>query len=478
MALLGTPTFAITPQPTQGAALPGSYIASNQFNFLTQYLPDTYEKEFERYGNRTVASFLRMVGAELPSNSDSIKWAEQGRLHIKYTSCTAGAATTGGFTLSIADTGVTGTNVAIRVGQTVLVQNNTSGVTNKGVVTAITTATPPVATIACYDAVVIANTNVCTMFVYGSEFRKGTQSMTNTLDANDTFYSNNPIIIKETYTVNGSDMAQIGWVEVTTENGATGYLWYLKSEHETRLRFEDYLETAMLEAIPATNANAGSASAAGLNGSEGVFHAVNSRGNVWGGAIPATLAEWDTIVARLDRQGAIEENAVFVNRDLSFAIDNMLATLNGYVAAGTASQSASFGLFDNDVQMALNLGFTGFRRGYDFYKSDWKYLNDPSLRGALNTTAATAAGTITGLLVPAGSTTVYDQIMGKNAKRPFLHVRYRASEAEDRRYKTWITGSAGGASTSDLDAMSVNFLSERCVCVLGANNFVLFRYGA
>ena len=38
-------------------------------------------------------------------------------------------------------------------------------------------------------------------------------------------------------------LAQVGWIEVTTENGATGYLWYLKSEHETRLRFEDYLET-------------------------------------------------------------------------------------------------------------------------------------------------------------------------------------------------------------------------------------------
>jgi hypothetical protein len=99
------------------------------------------------------------------------------------------------------------------------------------------------------------------------------------------------------------------------------------------------------------------------------------------------------------------------------------------------------------------------------------------MRGSMPT-GATASGNITGLLVPAGSTNVYDQVMGKNAKRPFLHVRYRASEAEDRKYKTWITGSAGGAQTSDLDAMEVNFLSERAVCTLGANNFVLFRYGA
>ena len=62
---------------------------SPNFDFLNQYLPDTYEKEFERYGNRTLASFLRMVGAEMPSNSDLIKWAEQGSLHTKYTNCTS-----------------------------------------------------------------------------------------------------------------------------------------------------------------------------------------------------------------------------------------------------------------------------------------------------------------------------------------------------------------------------------------------------
>ena len=469
-ALLSTPTYALQPSAEQ-VALQTNYITN--FNFLNQYLPDTYEEEFERYGNRTIASFLRMVGAEMPSNSDQIKWAEQGRLHIKYTNCTsAAAAAASTATFTVADSGVT--YIAIRVGQTLMIQNNSSGVFNKAIVTAVPSATT--FTVAYYETAgqAFAVSTQCTVFIYGSEFKKGTNGMVGSLESEDDIYSNNPIIIKDKYAVNGSDMAQIGWVEVTTENGATGYLWYLKSEHETRLRFEDYLETAMIEAVPA--ASSSGAATAGYIGSQGIFYVVNNRGNVWGGGTPTTLSDWDSIVSRLDKQGAIEENVVFVNRGLSFDIDNMLATLNGYTSGGVA-QSASFGLFDNDVDMALNLGFTGFRRGYDFYKSDWKYLNDPTMRGGLNTTAATATGTITGLMVPAGSTSVYDQIMGKNAKRPFLHVRYRASEAEDRRYKTWITGSAGGAATSDLDAMEVNFLSERCVCTLGANNFVLFRYG-
>jgi len=473
MAVLPSPGYQLQPSAEQ-VPLSTNYITN--FNFLNQYLPDTYEKEFERYGNRTVASFLRLVGAEMPSNSDMIKWAEQGRLHTKYVDCASSAAAAAdSATITVSDPNVSG--IAIRAGQTVFISDNATGLSNKGIVTAVNT-TAGTFDVAYYEAggQTFGSSATLSVWIYGSEFKKGTVGMIGSLEAEDEIFDNSPIIIKDKYAVSGSDMAQIGWVEVTTENGATGYLWYLKSEHETRLRFEDYLETAMIEAVPAETgsgvANASLNPIYGNKGSEGIFYVVNSRGNVWGGGNPTTLADFDSIISRLDKQGSIEENVIFVNRAFSFDIDDMLAAQNSYGANGT-----SYGLFDNDKDMALNLGFSGFRRGYDFYKSDWKYLNDPTMRGGLPT-GAQAAGTVTGLLVPAGSTTVYDQILGKNAKRPFLHVRYRASETEDRRYKTWITGSAGGAQTSDLDAMEVNFLSERCVCTLGANNFVLFRYGS
>ena len=64
-----SPTFALQPSAEQ-VALSTNYITD--FDFTNQYLPDTYEKEYERYGTRTIASFLRMVGAEMPSNSDLI----------------------------------------------------------------------------------------------------------------------------------------------------------------------------------------------------------------------------------------------------------------------------------------------------------------------------------------------------------------------------------------------------------------------
>ena len=470
--IAANPTFALQPSAEQ-VVLQTNYITN--FDFLNQYLPDTYEKEFERYGNRTVASFLRMVGAEMPSNSDLIKWAEQGRLHTKYIDVTsAAAAGSNTAVLTVGDVLVPGSgSIALRVGQTIMISDNTAAsvLTNKALITAVDTANATI-TVAYYEAAgqAVAAAVVTSLFVYGSEFQKGTNGMQGQLEADDDIYSNSPIIIKDKYAVSGSDMAQIGWIEVTTENGATGFLWYLKSEHETRLRFEDYLETAMVEAVPAAAGGgvaaiaAGVASGVGNKGSEGLFYVVNNRGNVWSGGNPSTLAEFDSIIQRLDKQGSIEENVIFLNREFGFDIDDMLASQNSYGANGT-----SYGLFDNDKDMALNLGFTGFRRGYDFYKSDWKYLNDPTMRGGL------VGGKINGILVPAGSTTVYDQVLGKNAKRPFLHVRYRASETEDRRYKTWITGSAGGAATSSLDAMEVNFLSERALCTLGANNFFLFK---
>ena len=472
MPVDAVPGFDLQPSSEQ-VLLQTNYI--NNFDFLNQYLPDTYEKEFERYGNRTVASFLRMVGAEMPSNSDLIKWAEQGRLHTKYTDVVSGgAAGAATATLTINDVLVPGSgSIAIRVGQTIMLSDSSIGSTNsnKALVTDVDTANGTI-DVAYYEAAgqSMAAAVQCSLFIYGSEFQKGAIGMQGQLEADDFIFENSPIIIKDHYAVSGSDMAQIGWIEVTTENGATGFLWYLKSEHETRLRFEDYLETAMVEAVPAEGGSgvaaiaAGVASGVGNKGSEGLFYVIEDRGNVWSGGNPTALADFDAIIQRLDKQGSIEENVLFVNREFGFDIDDMLAAQNSYGNPG----GTSYGLFDNDEEMALNLGFSGFRRGYDFYKTDWKYLNDPTMRGDI------VGGAINGVLVPAGSTTVYDQVLGKNAKRPFLHVRYRASETEDRRYKTWITGSAGGAATSDLDAMEVNFLSERALCTLGANNFFIF----
>ena len=442
-------------------------------DFAAQYLPEIYEQEVERYGNRTLSGFLRMVGAEMPMTSDQVIWSEQNRLHIAYNDVTKASATTLTFVLN-ATAGANFVDNAISINQTIVVLNPTTGAEVKALVTnsVDTSATLATITVATYTGADLAATfgagspTNLKIFVYGSEYRKGTgDADIRSVTPSFTQFNNSPIIIKEKYVVNGSDMAQIGWVEVATEDGTSGYLWYLKAESETRLRFEDYLEMSMVEGEKAAAGSGVAGIAADYGGTEGLFAAINARGNVLNNfSAAAGLGEFDSILKNLDTQGAIEENMLFLNRKTSLDFDDMLGAISSGIGGGTA-----FGLFENSEEMALNLGFSGFRRGsYDFYKTDWKYLNDASTRGGV------AVSAIDGVLIPAGTSTVYDQILGSNIRRPFLHVRYRASQTEDRRMKSWITGSAGGAFTSDIDSMDVHFLSERCLCVQGANNFVLF----
>ena len=233
----------------------------------------------------------------------------------------------------------------------------------------------------------------------------------------------------------------------------------------------------MVEAEKAVDTGANPSNLSTDLGSEGLFAAIQDRGQVVAGfaagaAGVGAVVDFDEILTQLDKEGAVEENMLFVNRAIALEIDDMLAKLSDGAQGGT-----SFGLFENDGDMALNLGFSGFRRGsYDFYKTDWKYLNDFATGGIEYDPAGTPGKrNVEGVLIPAGTSTVYDQILGSNIRRPFLHVRYRASQADDRRMKSWVTGSVGGALTSSLDAMQVHFLSERCLCVQGANNFVLFN---
>jgi len=502
------------PSPTK-ATFATNYLdlASGSTDWAQQYVPDLMEKEAEVFGNRTISGFLAQVSAEEAMTADQVVWSEQGRLHLSYigniksTTATAAPSGVGGVIEIDSDidgnaTSTSAIDHGIRVNDLLLVSS--ASLTAMCLVTGVTADDIDVVP---YNSVTTAgtlagigfSTDTVTVLVVGSEYGKGmsyvkdavttTNIHNRSLDQVDfrqsnepqfKSFSNKPIIMKDYYSVSGSDASRVGWVEISQEDGTSGYLWYLKAESETRMRFTDQLEMAMLESVKVVNTKSeadnflGGADSAddGSWGTQGLFDAINDRGNVTTGVTGVNaatdLAEFDAILAEFDSQGAIEENMMFVNRSTSLAIDDMLAAMNSYGAGGT-----SYGVFNNSEDMALNLGFSGFRRGsYDFYKSDWKYLNDKATRGGIN--AAATSDAVRGIFIPAGVSSVYDEQLGKNMKRPFLHVRYRASNTESRKMKTWTTGSVG-AVTSDLDAMQMNFLSERCLITQGANNFMLMK---
>ena len=432
------------------------FTASGTAGWAQQYLPDLMEQEAAIFGKRTISGFLNQVGAEEAMTSDQVIWSEQGRLHINLAAvCTTASA--GLITF--------GTAHELRVGDTILVHKAAATlkcyVSAVGSTTTVTALPYTQATLATGSS--FANADAVTVFVYGSEFAKGTVGQTDAIAPSFKSFTNKPIIIKDMYEISGSDASQIGWVEVTGESGQSGYLWYLKAEGDTRSRFTDYLEMAVVEGEKKVS----SANASVPDGTEGMFAAITDRGHITTGIAGSStsddLGSFDNILKKFDAQGAIEENMIYSNRTVSLAIDDMLAAQNSYGSGGT-----SYGVFSNSEDMALNLGFSGFRRGsYDFYKTDWKYLNDIGSRGAFGD------NDIRGAIIPAGVSSVYDEQLGSSMKRPFLHVRYRASQTDDRKMKTFITGSVGGNVTSDLDAMKVHYLSERCLVVQGANNFML-----
>ena len=449
-----------------------------------QYLPELYEAEVERYGNRSLSGFLAKVGAEEAMQSDKVVWTEQGRLHISIPDVTLVNSTSIIAFDDVAEAGLirkhdtllmyctAGTQIGkqIKVLVTAIDQDSVAGnpVDTLGVKVAPYTCADMSTSESGFD-----NTSVFTVMVYGSEYKKGSTADRHALTPGFLTFDNKPIIMRDMYEINGSDTAQIGWVEVSGEEGQNGYMWYMKAEGDTRSRFNDYLEMSMIEAEKAAS---GSGAAATVEGTEGLLAAITARGHVSTDTFAASgnaandaaadLVYFDDILAKLDGQGAIEENMLYLDRSASLNFDNMLAGVSLGSAGGTA-----YGLFDNSSDMALNLGFIGFRRGsYDFYKSDWKYLNNKSAHGAF--AEGTGNEKLEGVLCPAGTSSVYDETMGRNVKRPFLHVRYRASQTDNRRLKTWVTGSVGGNITSDLDAMTVNYLTERCLVVQAANNFM------
>jgi hypothetical protein len=472
-----TPSTVFRAAPVQ-AVTSENYLDIQNNGWAQQYLPDLMEKEAEVYGKRTIGGFLAQVGAEEAMSADQVIWSEQGRLHLSY-ECDMNDVTASTIDITKDIDGVARTtDHGIRVGDQVLIAGGGQTVTARVSVAAAGNATitvQPYGFAHMTNAGFVNGDNACTILVFGSENAKGVGYVGGrSNEPSFTTFTNKPIILKDQYEVSGSDVSQIGWVEVSGEQGESGYYWYMKAEAETRSRFMDYLEMSMIESelVAAASAIAlPTDGGAGTAGTEGLFAAIKSRGHqssgITGVNAATDLAEFDAILAEFDKNGAIEENMMFVNRTTALAIDDMLASMNSYGAGGT-----SYGVFENDEDMALNLGFSGFRRGsYDFYKSDWKYLNDLATRGGINA-AATGGEAIRGVFIPAGVSSVYDQMLGKNLKRPFLHVRFRASQVESRKMKTWITGSVG-AVTSDLDAMTVNFLSERCLVTQGANNFML-----
>lgn len=442
MSLKTVPGVLFTPSPSK-VPTPENYLGSADFNFLNEYMPETYSKIHDRFGTQDITGMLERMGKEMPYASDQIKWTEEGRL----TELATGVTRTGN--------DFTSADHSFRVNETITVRNLDGSAVRKGLITAVTTNT---FTALCGHSAgwTAIGTADIVLFADSNEFKKKTDGMQQSLNSKVEFFTQAGVITKELVEESGTNLTQMTWLEVEDSKGGVGYVWYFKNYKDTEKRFKNAVETKCIEGERWD----GDLLAAGYEGTQGMFSAF-AEGNDFAGEAN-TLADFDEITERLNAQGMIANNYIYGTSSQNLAIDDMLRDQN--------QGSAGWGMFDNDKQMAIELGFSGFRRGgYDFGYSRWRFLDNPTTQGSLIGASKTHA-----VMFPSGSKTVYDEIKGEAATQPMLHTRYRAKGNENRKFKMSVRDFSAGTSNGN-DSLKVDFITERALVVLGRNNTMIFR---
>jgi hypothetical protein len=448
--------------------------------------PDVRAKLVKTFGNQGISGFLTLTGAvKNNGTADNVQYFEEARLHQTQTATIASAIDkdggaqasdltdiAGGLifeTVATADGGsftdASDAQIVCRVGDILLI----NGV-DRLLVTATTDTgftTKPLlganaADGAAAPSVALVDAQQYTMPIVGNMFAQGSEQPGRFLESNVVKRTNPYAIVKESYEVSGSQATNIGYIDV----GGGDYRYYIKSEMDTRQRFMDKREMVMLLGQVVTNIDT-SNGITDIDGTEGYFSALEDRGIVTSDLIGAAgLADIDVVIRELDKNGAPAEYAIYSNTNQDLLLDDM-------VAAGVAGPSGltgtSFGAFNNDRDMALNLGFKSFHRGgYSFHKHSFKLLNDPTLLGNDDVATRLCAG----VMIPLAN--VVDPRSGERA--PALEMNYKAAGGYSREMEHWVTGGGVLGFTNDTqDVAKFHYRSECCLVTRAANQHVLIQ---
>ena len=452
--------------PTKYTSL-GDFI--NQVN-----KPDNRDLLVKTYGNQGITGFLQMVGAVKANGvADEVQYWEETRLHQLQVATLSASAAVGAtsIVLNMASAAATATGATKAAAQKYLRVNDVIlvGGVDRFIITAVSAGEYSQETTAAATAVALTAAGLSASAaavaanypIVGNMFAQGTDQNTGYLESNVVKRTNPYQILKEVYKVTGSQATNIGWINL----GNGDYRWFIKSENDTRQRFLDKREMMML--LGQQVSNTGLTGLGSISGSEGYFSAIQDRGIVVnsgavGTAAIASLDELDSIITALDKQGAMPEYAMYVNRLQDLAIDDMIAQGTSTAANITAGVTTQFGQFANTDDM-VKLGFSSFVRGsYTFHKHSWKLLNDPTLLGASD---------FQGVMIPL--TKVADPRTGE--KSPALELNYKATNGYSREMEHWMTGSILGVTNTNTDALQFNYRSEFALVTRAANQHVMLK---
>jgi hypothetical protein len=276
-------------------------------------------------------------------------------------------------------------------------------------------------------------------------------------------YQNKCQIIKESFTVSGSEATNVIYVKVSNQEFGTGYLWYLQGEADTYQRFMDYSELAMIVGQSGDGALVDSSSGKVVT-TEGLLSFIENKGQTMDlGSSAITMADFDAAVKSLDKHRGAKEMALYAGINLSLDIDDLLAAQGAYAAGG-----ANYGTFANSKDMALNLGFNSFSRGgYTFHKKTYDLFNRPDLLGG---DGFKFNGF--GMCIPMDNQR--DPRSGESI--PSLRMRYKAANGYSREMEHWLTGSAVLQNrTNEKDELRSHYRTERGFEGFAPNRFLLFK---
>ena len=469
--------MALGQSPTDFAPAAQRRLDPSKYTALGDFLdeinkPDNRESLVKTYGDQGITGFLQMTGAtKAAGTNDEVQWWEETRLHpqqafdysaadVASTATTFTATLPTGVAHVLRNNDVVLFNGSVRAFVTGVTASNV-GLGSNGLATAVATATVNILSGTIGASAASATPDTGNFSIIGNLFAQGSDQNDAYLESQVNKKTNKYMIMKETFKVTGSQATNIGWVNL----GNGDYRWYVKGEADTRKRFMDKREMMML--LGQTDANG---AAANIDGSVGYFDAIEATGAGNGGIVYNagtgladldSLSEIDTIIKELDKQGANPEYAMYLNTALSLQIDDLIAA--GISTGVTNGVTGQFGAFNNDRELAANLGFSSFTRGgYTFHKHSWKLLNEPTLL---------AGSDYAGVMIPMA--TVVDPKSGD--RNPALEMNFKSAGGYSRDMEHFITGSILGANTDTQDFAQFNYRSEVCLVTRAANRHVLIK---
>lgn len=428
--------FAQNVTPTQSGA---SASFASFGDFLNIVKEPEYERQIQKkhWEDLGIRAMILQQGAEVPVERDTeLYHFEETRSYIDGTA-TANAA------IAPTDSGAVQFNEAsnsVRLGDVVVINGEivarvTARATNSW------TATP-------YDAswgITVASGAAVQYFVSFNEFSKGTNQPTQYLIDNLERVESRLMILKDRFTMTGSQMTDKTWVDGLKGTGA----YIFRAEEKGYMRFLAYQEMAMVYGRQADNANLSS----DFNGTKGLFQQITERGNVIGDYL-TTLADFEDLTEVLDAQAGPANYAAFLNPRQYNLAQNLISDATGLV---------SWGMFDNEKDI-VDFNFKGLHvSGYDFMLKKWGLLTNPQLGGKVKA--------YKGAMIPVGT------VKTQEGNLPHLSMLYKQKGGYSRKFESQTTGFANGVGNdpNGFDGLNMDYRSEIGARGVAMNAFVLIK---